>query len=226
LEKLRQTDPEEFKKEIGKTMREMGHRPVRDWGRQKGRREPGQRMEMPFETREQRGRGWPAIMRQRHEEYLEWLQDNYPDQAKELIELREQDPQLYMRKLGISFEKYGNIAETAKENPELAKVLKEDFELKEQRGSLLSRIKDATDEKEKQRLIKELEGVVSARFDLVVKRTQIRYEQLSKKLERLKKELKQKEAQVEKWKDPKFKKQNVKARLEKLLSETEKFRWE
>lgn len=226
LEKLRETDPEEFKKEIGKTMREMSHRPVRSWDRQKGRRGRGQRMEMPFETRGQRGRRWPAIMRQRHEEYLEWLQDNYPDQAKELIELREQDPQLYMRKLGLSFKTYGKIAEAAKENLKLAEILKEDLELKKQRDSLLSRIKDTTDDKKKQQLVEELEEVVSARFDLVVERTQIRYEQLSKKLERLKKELKQKEAKVEKWKDSEFKKQNVKARLEKLLSETEKFRWE
>jgi hypothetical protein len=226
LGKLRETNPEEFKKEIGKAMREMGHRPVGGWDRQKGRREPGQHMEMPFETRGQEGRRWPAIMRQRHEEFLEWLQNNYPDQAKELIELREQDPQLYMRKLGLSFETYGRIAETAKENPELAEVLKEDLELKKQRDSLLSRIKDTTDDKKKQQLIKELEEVVSARFDLVVKRTQIRYEQLSQKLERLKEELKQKEAKVEKWKDPEFKKQNVKARMEKLLSETEKFSWE
>jgi hypothetical protein len=226
LEKLRETDPEKFKKEISKTMREMSRRPVRGWDRQEGRQGRGQRMEMPFETRGQRGRRWPAIMRQRHEEYLEWLQDNYPDQATELIELRKQDPQLYMRKLGLSFKTYGKIAEAAKENLKLAETLKEDLELKKQRDSLLSRIKDTTDDKKKQQLVKELEEVVSARFDLIVKRTQIRYEQLSKKLERLKKELKQKEAQVEKWKDPEFKKQNVKARLEKLLSETEKFRWE
>ena len=190
LEKLRETDPEEFKKEIGKTMREMSHRPVRSCDRQKGRRGRGQRMEMPFETRGQGGRRWPAIMRQRHEEYLEWLQDNYPDQAKELIELREQDPQLYMRRLGLSFKTYGKIAEAAKENLKLAEILKEDLELKKQRDGLLSRIKDTTDDKKKQQLVKELEEVVSARFDLVVERTQIRYEQLSQKLERLKKELK------------------------------------
>jgi hypothetical protein len=226
LEKLRETDPEEFKKEIGKTMREMSRRQEKSYAATKDRRGSGQHMEMPFETRGQRGRRWSAIMRQRHEEYLEWLQDNYPDQANELIELRKQDPQLYMRKLGLSFKTYGKIAEVAKENLKLAEILKEDLELKKQRDSLLSRIKDTTDDKKKQQLVKELEEVVSARFDLIVKRTQIQYEQLSKKLERLKKELKQKEAKVEKWKDSEFKKQNVKARMEKLLSETEKFRWE
>lgn len=228
LERLRKTNPEKFRREFAESMREMGHRQGRGWDRQRGERGRGQRMELPFETRGQRSRRWPAIMRQRHEEFLEWLQDNYPDQAKELLELKEQDPQLYMRKLGLSFETYGRIAETAKDNPKLAKVLKEDLELKKQRDSLLDRIRTATDDQKKQQLIKELEGVVSARFDLVVEKTQIRYEQLNKKLEQLKKKIKQDEAKVEKWKNAEFKKQNVKARLEKLLglSKSEAFRWE
>lgn len=226
LEKLRQTNPEEFKKEIGKAMREVGYWRVKGRAEQKdqGRRRP--HIGMPFEPAEGHGRESSAMMRYRQAEFLEWLQDNYPEQAEELAELREQNPQLYMRKLALSFETYGKIAEVARENPELAKVLKEDLELKKRRDSLLSRIKDTTDDKKKQQLVKELEEVVSARFDLIVERTRIRYEQLSKKLERLKEELKQSEAKVEKWKDPEFKKQNVKARLEKLLSETEKFSWE
>ncbi len=226
LEKLRKTDPEKFKKEIAEAMRETSRWRGKNRAEQQGRQGAHMRMEMPFTPPGERGRRSSAIMRQRHEEYLEWLQDNYPDQAKELVELRDQDPQLYMRKLGLSFETYGRIAETARENPKLAEVLKEDLELKKRRDSLLSRIKNTTDEKEKQQLIKELEEVVSARFDLIVEKTQMRYEQLRKRLEKLREELKQNEARVEKWKDPEFKKQNVKAQVEKLLSETEQFRWE
>ncbi len=225
LEKLRETDPKEFKKEIAEAMREMSCQRTKSRDEQKGWRGRRSHMGMPFE-RSGHSRRWSAIMRQRHEEYLGWLQENYPDQAKKLIELRKQDPKLYMRKLGLSFKTYGKIAEAAKENLKLAGILKEDLELKKQRDSLLSQIKTATDEKKKQQLIEELQEIVSARFNLVVERTQIRYEQLSKKLERLKDELKQKEAKVEKWKDPEFKKQNVKARMEKLLSESEKFSWE
>lgn len=225
LEKLRETNLEEFKKEIAEAMREMSRQRAKSRDEQKDWRGRRSQMGMPFE-RNGHSQRWSAIMRQRHEEYLEWLQDNYPDQAKELIELRKQDPKLYMRRLGLSFETYGRIAEAAKENPKLAEILKEDLELKKQRDSLLSQIKTATDEKKKQRLTEELEEVVSARFDLVVERTQIRYEQLREKLERLKDELKQNEATVEKWKNAEFKKQNVKARMEKLLSESEKFSWE
>ena len=68
--------------------------------------------------------------------------------------------------------------------------------------------------------------VVSSRFDLIVKRKQIEYEQLRNRLEKLKKEVEQREAEVEKWKDAKFKNESVKARLEELVSGAEKFQWD
>jgi flagellar motor protein MotB len=120
--------------------------------------------------------------------------------------------------------KYRRIFEAEKENPELAKVLKEDLELKEKRNKLLRRIRASTNDAEKKRLTKELEEVVSSRFDLIVKRKQIEYEQLSKKLEKLKEQVKRSEAEVEKWENVKDK--EVKQRLEELISRAEKFNWE
>jgi uncharacterized protein YukE len=225
LEKLRQTDPEEFKRELGKVMRDMAYWRTKNRDEQ-GRQRHRPAAEVPFAPAGERERGPSAAMRQVHEEYLQWLQDNYPDEAKELAKLKEQNPQLYMRKLALSFKTYGKIAEVARENPELAGVLKEDLELRKQSEKLLGRIKAAADEGKKQQLVKELEGVTNARFDLIVKRTQIQYEQLNKKLEQLKEEVKENAAKVEKWKDPEFKKQSVKARMEEMLSETEKFNWE
>jgi len=194
-----------------------------------GRRRYRTRAEVPFAPAGEAGeheRRPPAMMRQTYEEYLQWLQNNCPDEAKELAELKEQNPQLYMRKLALSFKTYGKIAEVARENPELAEVLKEDLGLRKQTDKLLGRIKAAADEEKKQQLVKELEEVTNARFDLIVKRTQIQYEQLNKKLEQLKEGVKENAAKVEKWKDPEFKKQSVKTRMEELLSEAEKFNWE
>jgi hypothetical protein len=226
LQKLRKTEPEKFRQEIEEVMREIGRPQAGGRYEREGRRGRRQHMRMPYEARGQHGRRWSAIMRQRHEEYLEWLQDNYPDQAKELLELKEKDPQLYMRKLALSFETYGRIAEVAKENPKLAEVLKKDLELKKQRDDLLSKIKTTKDDQKKQKLIKELEEVVGARFDLVVEKTRIRYDQLNKRLGRLEKEIKENEAKVEQWKNAEFKKRNVKARMEELLGKTEGFKWE
>ena len=100
------------------------------------------------------------------------------------------------------------------------------MELKKKRDELLGKIRAATDEDEKKKLKEELEEVISDKFDLLVKRKQIAYEQLLKKLEELKEDIKKSEAEVEKWKDAKFKNESVKARVEELMSRTEKFKWD
>ena len=129
-----------------------------------------------------------------------------------------------MRRLWLSKKQYGRIAEATRENPKLAKVLKEDLELKKKRDKLLGRIRAVSDEKKKKELTAQLEEIVGDRFDLIVRRKQIRYEQLRKKLEKLKKQVKQSEAEVEKWNE--LKDEKVKERLEELISQTEKFNWD
>lgn len=162
-------------------------------------------------------------MREMHGEYIEWLEKNYPEKAEKLAELREEKPELYMRKIALSLKTYGRIARAAKENPKLAEVLKEDLELKQKRDKLLGKIRAASDD-EKKNLTKKLQKVVDSRFDLIIKRKQIRYEYLRKKLEKIKEEVGKSEAEVEKWKD--IKEQKVKERIEELVSQTEKLNWD
>jgi myosin heavy subunit len=161
----------------------------------------------------------------RYDKYLNWLKENYAEEAKKLAELSTKDIDLYSKQLKLSLKKYGRIAEAAIENPQLAAVLKEDLALKQQQDKLLGQIKTAGD-KEKEELVKELKEVLNHRFDAILKRKQIEYEQLLKKLERLKKEVEQRNAKVEKWKDAGFKNESVKARLEELLSKTDEFKWD
>lgn len=163
------------------------------------------------------------FMKERQSEYIEWLTTNYPQKAKELAELKEKEPKLYMRKLMFGCKKYGKILEAERENPKLAKVLKEDLTLKENRGAVLEKIKAATDEKEKAKLTAELETIVSDRFDLIVKRKQIAYETMSKRLEELKEQVRDSEDKIDSWK--KLKSGKVKERIEQLTSETENFSW-
>lgn len=239
LEQLRKKDPEKFRLELRKVMRGQFSKRIRERGKER----PGQRRGAPEAMARPGGgpsrggmpgmpgmgmhpgmRGRAMEMRKKHAEYLEWLKENYPEEVEKLAELREEKPELYMRRLGLNLKKYGRIAEAEKENPELAKVLKEDLELKEKRNKLLRRIRASTNDAEKKRLTKELEEVVSSRFDLIVKRKQIEYEQLSKKLEKLKEQVKRSEAEVEKWENVKDK--EVKQRLEELISRAEKLNWE
>lgn len=221
LEQLREKDLEKFKAELREAMqqhfgkrfrerlKERSERPMKKYGGPFG---PGG---MPPGT----GMHW------RHDRYLDWLKENYAEEAEKLAELSEKEPELYGRQIALSLKRYGRIAEAARENPQLAEVLKEDLVLKQQRAKLLRKIRAASEDVERKELTKQLEEVVSSRFDLIVKRKQIEYEQLLEKLERLKKEVEQKEAKVEKWKDVEFKNESVKARLKELVGKTDEFRW-
>ena len=164
-------------------------------------------------------------MREKHEEYLDWLNKNYPEHSNQLQQDREENPMLYLKKLKMSVDKYGYIYRTADDNPELAELLKKDLELKEQRDSLLREIAFADNKEEKQGLEKQLEDIVSKRYDLIVQRKKLEYEKLLEKLERLKEKVNESKSQVKKWQEEDFKNENVEARLEKLLSENESFNW-
>ena len=233
LRKLREEDPEKFRLEIRRARREQLTRRYREQRRRAGEPSPVLPQRPDIGPGGYGGRVTPArpgreIVRERlferHEEFVEWLRKNYPKDAQRLAELRKEKPELYARQVGLVYRQYRRIFEASKENPQLAKVLKEDLELTKERDKLLRKIRAESNENEREKLVKELKDIVSKRFDLLIKRRQIEYERLSKQLERLKERVKQSEAEVEKWKATKD--NQVKERLEELISRTEKFRWD
>ena len=239
LIRLREENPEAFKAEIHKFAREQFMSRMQEQKGEQGKQQPRRRLGGPMmEGHEQggpmmEGRGpgeWPEMTRERMqekgEEYMKWLKENFPDEATKLEQLKEENPGQYMRAMGISGRKYGPIFQASKNNPQLAAVLKDQLALREKRAELLRQIKATTDEKQKKTLVKELEGVVGQQFDLIVKRKELAYEDLTKKLEQLQKEVDQRKAEVEKWKGKDFKNEQVKQRVNELVSETEKFEWE
>jgi len=225
LKELREKDPEKFRAEFRRAMREFrgeftGQRAGR--GAREGRGEPGG----PGGPAEVRGPGRGMRMREMYAEHLEWLEKNYPEEAKNLAELQKENPELYTKRIAISFRKYREIQEAERDNPKLAEILKKDLELRGERNRLVRRIREEKDENEKNKMTKELEEIVNERFDLILQRKQIAYEQLSQKLEKLKEEVKKSKESIEKWNDPKLKDEKVKTRIKELISGEGKFRWE
>jgi len=201
LQKLRKKDPEKFQMEL----------------RRYGREEFGKIIRERIET-------W---RRKRQDEFLEWFAKNYPRQAEDLAKLKETQADAYWKKFDLVREKYWRIFEEDRRNPELAEVLKEDLGLKEKRNELLRRIKAAKSEQDKTKLLAELDEVVSRRYDLIVRQKQIRYEQLLKWLEELRNRVRESRDEIDKWKDEKFKAENVKKHVKELLEETTpQFRWD
>ncbi len=230
LEKLQEEDPNKFKAELRKTMRERFGKRLRERGKEgTGRsRSGGPGRGGPRGHGGPPGHGGPMAgrMQRRHGELLEWLERNYPEAAEQLRDLHGDKPELFSKRMGLGLKRYGRIMEAEKENPELAAVLKEDLELKQQRDKLLRRVRKAKDEEKKKEVLAELQDVVGARFDLIVKRKEMEYEELRKRLARLRRQVQKSEENVEKWKDADYKAENVKARVTELVGGSEEFKWE
>jgi len=202
LAKLRETDPNQFSFELRRHGRES-----EEFGKI---------------IKERMAKLWS----ERREKFLEWLGKVVPEEAQELAKLKDSNPDLYTKKYELARRKYGRIYEEGRRNPELADVLFEDLQLKKRRDELVKNIKATTDEREKKKLVAELEEVVAGRFDLIVRRKIITYEWLLKRLEELRKHIRQSRAEINIWREEKFKNENVKKRTQNLLEETPKINWD
>jgi hypothetical protein len=246
LKQLQEKDPEKFKAELKEVMKEQFGKRIRERVGKRlepigpGGMPPGPEGMLPGAVIQRPGEPFgpghimPEMgMHWKYDKYINWLEENYPyaaeqlEEAKKLAEQSGNDADRwreYWKQFGLGLKKYGRIAEAARENPRLAEVLKKDLELRQQQDKLLEKIETAKD-KEKEELIKELKEVLNNRFDVIVERKQIEYEQLLEKLERLKNDVEQRKAKMEKWKDAKFKDNSVKAHIEELLGKSDKFMW-
>lgn len=200
IAELRKKEPEKFREELRRHAREEFGRVVRE-----------------------RIQKWQAERRAR---FLEWLAKNAPDEADELAKLKERSPDLYGRKYELVSKKYGRIYNESRRNPELAEVLLEDLRLQKKRDQLLGKIHATKSRREKGALTKELEEVISDRYDLIVTRKQIAYEWLLKRLEELQNRIKESRAEIRRARDADVKAENIDKRKQDLLTEKKRFNWD
>jgi hypothetical protein len=200
LNELRKKDPERFKAEL---------------------RAQGQ-PELDLIVRER----LDARRLERNTKFLEWLKANYPNEEQSLAKLKEKDPQLYISGFDRVMKQYGYIFEADSSNPEMGAVLKEDFELKKKADQLCKQIRNEKSEAKKQALGTEFQDIVAKRYDLVVRRKEIAYEQLLKKLDELQKQVRESKDEISKWRDPKVKQENVKHRIQDLTDNKVRFKWD
>ncbi len=225
LENLREEDTEKFQEQLREYFRSEFERRMRRQAPEQPDTNRGPRTHRQMRSPNGGGKG-PIRERmwKKHTDFMSWLTENYPDQAERLKKLQQEDTEAYFRQLASSMKMYKPIMKALKRNPEFAEVLKEDLLLKERRSELLADIKAATDEGEKEQLTNQLEEIVAERFELIIKRKQVQYEELLKKLELLSEQVKQRKNEVDSLKSQKADK--VKERLEELLGGTEKVHWD
>lgn len=203
LTEMRKSEPDKFKEELWRHAGEELGKVVRE------------RMD---KRREQ----W---IQERREAFLEWLGKNLPEEAGELAKLKETSPDHYGEKYEMVWRKYGRIYDESRRNPELEKVHIEDIRLQKRRDQLLGKIKAAKSQSEKNKLTEELQEVVGYRYDLIVRRKQMAYEWLLKRLEELQNQINESRAEILKAQDPEVKKQNIEKRTKELLEEKKGFPW-
>lgn len=191
LAKLREKEPEKFNAELRRHAREEFGKVIRE------------RIEK-----------WRE---QRRTEFLEWLQKMVPEEAEELAKLKKKNPDLYAKKYELLTNKYDRLFNESRRHSGLADIIKEDLELKKRREELRAKIKAAKNEKERKKLRAELEEVVGNRYDLLVRRKQIAYERLLKRLEELKNRIMESRAEIGRLRDDKVKAENVKKRIQDLI---------
>lgn len=169
---------------------------------------------------------WEARRKEGQEEFLNWLKEEYPEEARSLDTIRASgDAEVYEKKFEIAERKYGHIHRSWRWNPEMGKILKEDLALKELRDEIVERIKGEDKDSKKAELRTNLKRVVARRFDLIVRRKQLAYEELQKRLEELQKLIRESRDDLIKAQDKDYKDENVDKRMKDLLEEKQGFQW-
>ncbi|MBN1123811.1 MAG: hypothetical protein JXA82_02310 [Sedimentisphaerales bacterium] len=161
---------------------------------------------------------WREYLLDRLEEYMAWLEKNFPERAAELNELRKIDAEDFVNKVAVSRRRYEPIMRAQQRSPKLAEALKTDVELQDRRDILLEKIATAKEE-ERSGLIEELTGVVSNRFDIIIQKKLIKFEELEIKIERMRQSLEAEKRQLQELVNQKP--QSTKERVAELLQAVE-----
>lgn len=200
LARLREKNPERFKAELREAGRPELEQMVRD--------------------------RWEARRQKRNADFLEWLQTNYPQEEQTLSRLKEGDPQVYIKNFDHLMNQYGHVFDAENSNPDLGTVLKEDLRLKRRSDDLCRQLRRERSEAKKQQLGAELQEVVALRYDLIVRRKEIAYEQLLRRLDELQKQVRESKDDIANYKDPRVKQENVRQRVRALTENKVRFKWD
>lgn len=225
LEKLRQENPRLFQVEMRKLAFQQHKGSMEGMGPDRAGRRAA-RMGAP-EDESMALRGKERIrdrLQNMEEELISWLQKNEPGEANELAALKGKDPRAYIRRLSVDMKKYREIIDAEQTNPAMAELLKKDLVLKQKRNELLEKLKGTTDEKQKAELTAQLKEVLGERFDVVLQKKQLKYEELKKKLEELQQNVNKSQAELENYKNNK--ENLIKKHLDELINQAGQFDWD
>jgi hypothetical protein len=175
--------------------------------------------------RSERGRdSYMEIMKRRNEEFSLWLSENFPEQAEKFEQAVDANPERGFRDMMPVMMKYRDIFETEKKNPELAALMKKDIELQQRRDEVVEQIRTTQGKAENEELKKHLVDIVAARFDLIMEKRQMRFEELRQRLEALEKEIAKQQEDLTILNDQRD--AQIDKRVDELLEQDHAIKWE
>ena len=151
-------------------------------------------------------------------ELIAWLEQNFPRQAEELKTVPAPSAERIAELVG----RFEPVMRAEHQNPPLAAIMKDDIAIQMQNDELLMDLQYAN-EQEREAIIKELEKLTSQRFDLIVRKREIQYEQLRQRLEKLQQNLEKQKADLDKLKATKEK--TITDRVQDMVEYTRKANW-
>lgn len=208
---LRIAQPEQFRSQIREEMAKRFFQSIRQ---PSGAESQPAATPTPAPSPEQAG----DAVQNKHKDLIAWLEKNFPPQAEEL----KANPAPSPERVAELLNRYEPVMRAEVDNPPLATAMKEDIAIQMQTDELLMDLQYA-DEKEREAIIKELDSLTSTRFDLIVRKREIQYEQLRGRLEKLQQDLDKQKGELDKLKDEKEK--SIKDRVAELVERTQKTNW-
>lgn len=205
LTALRQSDPTKFVDAIREEIRK--HKPAEKPAPQPQKTQPE----------------WQEQLKSKHDRFLEWLEKGSPDDFKELVQLREANPEKYVQRTLDLMKIYEPIQRAERYSPQLAELMKQELKLQKRQDDLLVQINLAAKEQQA-KLVEELKQLVSTQFDTIVLEKQLRCELLRKRLETLTQQLEAQAAELDTLKQNKS--PAVEDRIKELAQRTEKVNWD
>lgn len=156
----------------------------------------------------------------RNAEFIEWLEINYPEPAAKVKNAFEANPDSAFKDTMHIWGVYRGIFEMEKRNPDLALLMKKDLELKDRRDAVLDELACCSDEKKATTLKAELKDLVSARFDIIVEKRRLKFEELNARIQELQKEIQKEQKDLDSLNERRN--EIISERVNEIISEKKK----
>ncbi len=160
-----------------------------------------------------------AALRQKQAELIDWLEKNFPKQAKDL----KADLPLTAERMDELRGRYDPMMRAERFNPPLAEAMKEDLRVQMRRDELLMELQLENPDK-REAIVNELEQLVSKRFDLIIRKRELQHGHIRNRLNQLQEELDRQQKEINTLRNAKT--HSVRARVEELIQSAEKTDWD